>query len=194
MGYKHNREDIIATGAELIRQKGYHHVGISEILKVSGVPKGSFYNFFESKEDFVAQSLVAYGQENRVLLKQFLEDTSKSPLERLKTMYHTFIDSNCQEGCKAGCLIANLSLEIGGTNEQLAKVSNEQFQLGLVPIAACIQEGQELGEITKSFPADYLAEYLHAGISGAFSRMKVERNRTYLDKWYQMTFAFIAAD
>lgn len=193
MGYKHNREDIINTGSELIRQKGYHHVGINEILKACGVPKGSFYNFFDSKEDFVAQSLVAYGERSKAYIASFMEDSSKSPLERLKAMYAQFIEANTQEGCKAGCLVANLSLEIGGTNEYLAQVSNEQFQQNLTPIIQCIEEGQKKGEITQQFSAAYLAEYLHAGISGAFSRMKVQRNRVYLDKWYAMTFAFIAA-
>lgn len=193
MGYKHNREDIITTGSELIRQKGYHHVGINEILKACGVPKGSFYNFFDSKEDFVAQSLVAYGERNGAFIRSFMEDNSKSPLERLKALYSCLIDANNSEGCKAGCLVANLSLEIGGTNEHLAQVTNEQFQQSLAPIIQCVEEGQEKGEITKDFSAAYLAEYLHAGISGAFSRMKVQRNRVYLDKWYEMTFAFIAA-
>ncbi len=193
MGYKHNREDIISIGSELIRQKGYHHVGINEILKACAVPKGSFYNFFSSKEDFMAQSLVAYGEHNRQHIEQLLSDSNKSPLERLKAMYQCFIEANSNEGCKAGCLVANLSLEVGGTNEYLAKVANEQFNSSLAPIAACLAEGQEQGEITTAFSASYLAEYLHAGISGAFSRMKVERNRVYLDKWYEMTFAFIAA-
>ena len=123
-----------------------------------------------------------------------MTDESKRPLERLQTMYRCFIDTNAQEGCKKGCLVANLSLEIGGTNEHLAQISDEQFQNNIAPITQCIIEGQEQGEIIRDFSALYLAEYLHAGISGAFSRMKVQRSRVYLDKWYQMTFAFITVN
>ncbi|MEM7513995.1 MAG: TetR/AcrR family transcriptional regulator, partial [Bacteroidota bacterium] len=61
MGYKHQAEDIINTGMELIRTKGYHNVGINEILKASNIPKGSFYNFFDSKEDFAKKALNSYG-------------------------------------------------------------------------------------------------------------------------------------
>ena len=64
MGYKHQAEDIINTGMELIRTKGYHNVGINEILKASNIPKGSFYNFFESKEDFARQVVAYYGKNN----------------------------------------------------------------------------------------------------------------------------------
>jgi len=191
MGYKHSREDIIIKGSELIRQKGYHHVGINEILKVCNVPKGSFYNFFQSKEDFVTQSIIAYSERNNNFIRSFLDDTSKGPLERLQSFYTHLIENNSKEGCKAGCLLANLSLEVGGTNEQLAQIADEQFQQNLAPFIQCIAEGQEKGEITRQFSAAYLAEYLQAGISGAFARMKVQRNRVYLDKWYQMTFSFI---
>ena len=62
----------------------------------------------------------------------------------------------------------------------------------LVEISSCIQEGQDKGEIIQKFSALYIAEYIHAGIGGAFSRMKAQNNRTYLDKWYAMTFEFIA--
>lgn len=191
MGYKHSRADIITKGSELIRQKGYHHVGINEILKTCNIPKGSFYNFFESKEDFVAQSMVAYSEDYNRFIRSFLEDASKSPLERLQNFYTHLIDNNNKEGCKAGCLLTNLSLEIGGINEYLAQIADEQFQKNLAPLIQCIAEGQEEGAITRQFSAAYLAEYLQAGISGAFSRMKVQRNRVYLDKWYQMTFSFI---
>ena len=46
MGYKHDKEDILAVGYDVLRKNGYHNVGINQILKEAGVPKGSFYNFF----------------------------------------------------------------------------------------------------------------------------------------------------
>lgn len=191
MGYKHCRETILDQGAELIRQKGYHHVGINEILKVCGVPKGSFYNFFSSKEDFVEQSLRNYGVRSAKMMEQFFLDEQRSPLERLKQFYRAIIDSYNEEGCTRGCLIANLSSEIGGTNTQLAKVADEVFQHNVSLVTACVLKAQEQEEITTQFSAPYLAEYLQAGLAGAFSRMKVQRNRQFLDQWYTMTFAFL---
>ena len=58
MGYKHNIEDIIDKGSELFRKKGYNNVGINEILKECDIPKGSFYNFFETKEEFAEKVLI----------------------------------------------------------------------------------------------------------------------------------------
>jgi TetR/AcrR family transcriptional repressor of nem operon len=193
MGYKYQKEDIIALGSELIRKNGYHNVGINEILKICAIPKGSFYNFFSSKEDFIAQSIELYGSKNLDLIRSFLEAKEPSPTQRLRNLYQYMLNINDQEGCNAGCLINNLSIELAGMNAPIAKIIDAQFQEMVVEIAHCVQEGQDLGEITQTFSALYIAEYIHAGIGGAFSRMKAQNNRTYLDKWFAMTFEFIAA-
>ena len=44
------RDRIVETGAAIIHHKGFNHTGIQEILTAAGVPKGSFYNYFKSKE------------------------------------------------------------------------------------------------------------------------------------------------
>lgn len=193
MGYKYKKEDIIALGSELIRKNGYHNVGINEILKVCSIPKGSFYNFFSSKEDFIEQSIQLYGLNSLSLIRSFLSVETISPIQRLRNLYEHLLDMNHKEGCNAGCLINNLSIELAGINTGIAKVIDQQFQETIQEIAHCIEEGQQLGEITKKFSPLYIAEYIHAGIGGAFSRMKAQNSRIYLDKWYKMTFEFIAA-
>lgn len=191
MGYKHCRSTILDRGTELIRQKGYHKVGINEILKVCGIPKGSFYNFFKSKEDFIEQSIRNYGAQGAAMIEQYLTDTTYLPSHRLQRFYQAMIENFSSEGCTAGCLLANLSMEIGGINAHLAAVADEMFQHNLSLVTACVLEAQEAGSLTTAFSAPYLAEYLQAGLSGAVSRMKVQHNRRFLDQWYEMTFAFL---
>jgi TetR/AcrR family transcriptional repressor of nem operon len=193
MGYKYQKEDIITLGSELIRKNGYHNVGINEILKTCAIPKGSFYNFFSSKEDFVEQSIQLYSLKNLDLIRSFLNTEEPSPTQRLRNFYEYVLNINHEEGCNGGCLLNNLSIELAGINAPIAKIIDQQFQEMLVELSSCVQEGQDKGEITQKFSALYIAEYIHAGIGGAFSRMKAQNNRTYLDKWYAMTFEFIAA-
>lgn len=192
MGYKHCRSTILDQGTELIRRKGYHNVGINEILKVCGIPKGSFYNFFKNKEDFIEQSIRSYGAQGTAMLEQYLMDTSYSPIHRLRRFYQAMIENFSREGCTAGCLLANLSMEIGGINAHLAAVADEMFQHNLSLVTACVLEAQKTNSLTTAFPAPYLAEYLQAGLSGAISRMKVQHDRRFLDQWHKMTFALLA--
>ncbi|MCK5369081.1 MAG: TetR/AcrR family transcriptional regulator [Cyclobacteriaceae bacterium] len=192
MGYKHNAEDIISKGAELFRKKGYHNVGINEILKACEIPKGSFYNFFDTKEKFTEKVIESYGTSSLNMIVNALGDKSKSPLERLKQFYSMLIDINEKDGMDAGCLLNNLSIEVGGFNPGISKVADKIFKIWIEEIARCVEEGQDEGEIIDTMPAEDIAEYMHAGLFGAFSRMKVNRNRVYLDKWYNMTFEFIS--
>ena len=46
------KRKILEHGARLVHMKGFNHTGIQEILEVAGVPKGSFYFYFKSKEEF----------------------------------------------------------------------------------------------------------------------------------------------
>lgn len=192
MGYKDNIEDIIDKGTELFRKKEYNNVGINEILKACDIPKGSFYNFFETKEVFAEPVIEKYGNNSLKMIRKALSDHGISPLIRLKDFYAILIDINERDGFNSGCLINNLSSEVGGFNEQISMATNRSFTSWVKEIAKCVKEGQVKGEVIDTMSAEDIAEYLHAGISGAFSRMKVNKDRTYLDKWYRMTFNFIS--
>lgn len=192
MGYKHNIEDIIEKGTELFRKKGYNNVGINEILKACDIPKGSFYNFFETKEDFAEKVIDNYGANSLAMISEALGDKNVSPLQRLKDFYSMLINRNETDGFNAGCLITNLSMEVGGFNNKISEATNQSFNLWVDEIAKCIAEGQEKGEIIKHMQAKEIAEYLHTGISGAFSRMKVNKNREFLDTWFKLSFDYIS--
>ncbi|MEL6255952.1 MAG: TetR/AcrR family transcriptional regulator [Bacteroidota bacterium] len=191
MGYKHNKEDIVLAGSQLFRKQGYHNVGINDILKSCNIPKGSFYNFFESKEDFAAQVIEQYSENSIAYVKSLLEKKASSPLARIKGMYKQMIQDNIAEGCSQGCLIGNLSVELGGTNDRLSTHANEKFMELIKVIGSVIEEAQEKGEIKAEQDPHELAEYLHSGFFGALTRMKVNRNPVYLNKWLKLTFGLI---
>ena len=192
MGYKYNKEDILETGYHILRKNGYHRVGINEILKEAGIPKGSFYNFFESKEDFAAQVIDQYGKRNREWISDLMaKDTS--PYTSIKNFYKYLIDLNEQDEFRSGCLVNMMSNETGRLYEKLAKVADDSFKSWLDVIAETIKKGQDSGEITKQYSAYDLAEFLHTGLYGTFSRMKVTRSRDAMDQWYEMAMTFIRA-
>lgn len=192
MGYKHNIEDIIDKGTRLFRKKGYYHVGIKEILETSGIPKGSFYNFFKTKEDFAVKGIAVYGASSLEYIQSFLHDVSYSPLERLKNLYTDIIQGNIADGMDAGCMINVLSMDVGAQNQQIGDAANKAFNKWLEEIALCVKKAQDAGEIRQDFTPLEIAEYLHAGTYGGFSRMKVTHSVDYLKRWFDMTFEFIS--
>lgn len=192
MRTKHDINTIIATGSRLFRKKGYNQVGINEILEVSGIPKGSFYNFFKNKEDFGVQTIVWYGTAQNVFIADMLKPANGTPLERLRFFYKTLINQNEQEGLDSGCLINNMAIALGGKETSLGAEANRQFQFWIQTIAKTIQEGQDQNEIRKDFTAQQLATQLHTGLYGAYSLMKAQKSRAPLDQWFNMAFAFIS--
>jgi TetR/AcrR family transcriptional repressor of nem operon len=79
---KNTKNRILEVGAEIIHLKGFNHAGIQEILDAAGVPKGSFYNYFKSKEDFGLQVIDYFVNHFTLLTSDTIGDRSLSPLAR----------------------------------------------------------------------------------------------------------------
>jgi len=191
MGYKHQKEDILKVGYDVIRKNGYHQVGINQIIKEAGIPKGSFYNFFESKEDFAKQVIEDYGKENSIFLREYFMNSTEKPLQSLRNFYEMMIGINETDKFQSGCVVNKMSLELGRNNNSFAELLDRHFMDWIEIIAKIVQKGQDAGEITKQQTAIEIAEYLHAGMYGGFSRSSVLQSRDYLDRWLELTFDLI---
>jgi len=83
---------ILQIGAEIIHRKGYNHTGIQEILNAAQVPKGSFYNYFKSKEDFGLHVIDYFSDHFKQLSDSLFADSFISPLKRVKKVLEEFKD------------------------------------------------------------------------------------------------------
>jgi len=66
---KEIRKKLLEAGVSIFIDQGYHGTGIQEVVDKAGIPKGSFYNYFKSKEDFGSKTIVHFGEQ----FKEFLE-------------------------------------------------------------------------------------------------------------------------
>jgi len=78
------REALLRAGMLMLTESGFIRSGIDPILKSVGVPKGSFYHYFSSKEAFGLAVLARYRRYFEAKLDGFLLDEAFSPLERLQ--------------------------------------------------------------------------------------------------------------
>ncbi|MFK7847298.1 MAG: TetR family transcriptional regulator C-terminal domain-containing protein [Rhodothermales bacterium] len=174
MNIKHDKNDIIAGGEQLFRANGYHNTGIKKVLTHCNIPKGSFYNFFPSKEAFALQVISYYGNRLTQFISQHVNDKNQTPLERLRSFYYNLIAISEEEQCSKGCLVYNMSFELAGTNDDIAKALDVQFENWLSLITQCIEEGQQAGEITDQKDAYELASVIHTAVNGAYGRVKMK--------------------
>ncbi|MEM6378602.1 MAG: TetR family transcriptional regulator C-terminal domain-containing protein [Bacteroidota bacterium] len=191
MNQKYSKQEILLEGISLFRRKGYHNLGTKEILDECGIPKGSFYNFFSSKADYALQALALYGKSMLDLIRRFTRDEALSPLERISNYLELTLQANTEEGMRFGCLSMNFATELAGYNDEFAALNKTIFQYWIQEIAACLEKGQDLGEVRNDYTAEELAEYLYLNIFGAYAKGKMERNTTTLERQLQMTLDFL---
>ena len=89
--------------------RGYNDTGIADLLSAAGVPKGSFYHHFKSKEAFGLAVIDNYGTGATAELEATLADTAYRPLERVRRFFEAVFSEFEGHGCRLGCLLGNKS-------------------------------------------------------------------------------------
>ncbi|PAV24708.1 TetR family transcriptional regulator [Tamilnaduibacter salinus] len=176
MATNDTRDTIIQTGAELITQNGFSATGINRVLSEAGVPKGSFYHYFKSKDDFGLAVIDAYAQTYDDRLNATLGDTSQPPLERLKAYLQAGEEDMCSCDYSRGCLIGNLGQELAAQNEAFRARLDRVFSGWESRFADCIAEAREAGDVPKDVDPETAAAFLLSGWQGALLRAKMARS------------------
>ncbi len=166
---------ILTTGIDLFIKKGYHNVGLKEILNKAEVPKGSFYYYFDSKEDFGVQVISKYSSIGLLDYKSLLEEKSLSPKNRIIQLYINKIDYFQLKECTQGCLMGNSSNELSDVSESFRNVIAQEFNHWQDVLEKCIIEAQEVDEIDKNVESKMLASFILNSWEGALLRMKCEK-------------------
>jgi TetR/AcrR family transcriptional regulator, transcriptional repressor for nem operon len=184
------RESLLLVGQELFLKSSFNDVGLNDILKKSGVPKGSFYHYFESKEDFGLQVLGQYHRQNIEALAELLADESLTPYQQLKTFFENTMSHFGDIGYCQGCLMANLSQEVADVNENMrCKISELSTQM-VDQVSACIErmEDNELN-LAHLRPCE-AAQIIMNSWQGAIMKMKLEKSREPLDIFMKFFFVY----
>ncbi|MGC8604909.1 MAG: TetR family transcriptional regulator C-terminal domain-containing protein [Desulfomonilaceae bacterium] len=179
---------IVAEGAKVIQKKGFNNTGIIDVLNAAGVPKGSFYFYFKSKEDFGIEVINYLAENVRRAWTQSPKYTTESPLESLKRRFDEATTYFQHAGCIGGCPIGNLAQEMGDLNDVFRQRLQEIFLEMRNVIAQSIREAQRLSEINRSFDAEQLADFILNSWEGALLRMKTEKSVIPLLNFNQVIF------
>ncbi|HFE3307831.1 TPA: TetR family transcriptional regulator C-terminal domain-containing protein [Escherichia coli] len=165
--YADTRNDLIRSGLELLTQNGFLATGVDAIVKNANVPKGSFYYYFKSKEDYAQTVLNAYDSFFEHKLKKHLHESSCTPMVRLEN----FINDAC-EGIKKynftrGCLVGNMMQETPGLPQSFIKVLQNILESWQALVAACLSDALSSGEISSNMNNTQLAAIFWSGWEGA---------------------------
>ena len=185
------RDKIIATGVEMVAISGFNATGIESVLKAAGVPKGSFYHHFGSKENFGIEVINLFAERYAQKLHTFFDDQSIEPLERIRNYLEHSIEHLTQENFSKGCLIGNLGQELADQNERFRDRLAEIFCDWLNIFADCLLQAQQAGTLNPLLDAQNLASFLLSGWEGAILRAKVMRSPEPLKQFVGILFATV---
>jgi TetR/AcrR family transcriptional repressor of nem operon len=167
-------ERLLAAGLELFWHQGYNATGIQQITEQAGVPKGSFYNHFTSKEAFGAAIVDRYAESSRRSWKRMIDTAPAEPLAAIRHVFAAMLDHHERARRSFGCLIGNFAAEVALASE-LCRERLLAAQLAWRErLAALIRAGQARGEIRDDIEPIALSALTWSVWEGALLRMKVE--------------------
>ncbi len=180
-GKQDTKTALLQVGMEMMVKKGYTNTGIQEVLTALGVPKGSFYHYFDSKENYAVAIIHHFDLTYAANLMKTLRNPKQTPLTRLRTYCEETKAMLVAQECRNGCLIGNLGQEMADQSEVLRKELSIVMNKWRDLFAACIDEGQAAGEIRSGPSAHDLAEFFSSAWGGAVMRAKTIKTSEPLD-------------
>ena len=161
------KERLIAAGAELFCIHSYQGTGINEILKACGVPKGSFYNHFASKEDFALAVVEFHRASTEAFLAENLNNEALGPLERIAAYIDAFNQDVVSSEFAVGCPLGTMAQEMASLSEPLRGALNAVFQIQVDALAECVRLGQKQGNVRPELDPATTAMFIMSSLEGS---------------------------
>ncbi len=179
---------LLEIGYQLLAYKGFSAVGIKQILDTAGVPKGSFYHYFASKEAFGEAIITHYFTRYKRRLELIAEE-DVSAQQKLYDYFQNWYDTQ-QNGCDhEKCLVVKLSAEVADISEPMREALNQGYQQTIAWLTAQIKAGWADSSIPKldNVSAESIAKRWYFAWLGASLIAKISQSNTSLSEVWQMT-------
>jgi len=191
------RDQLIESAVEVFHARGFNGCSVQDIVEAAGVPKGSFYNHFKSKEALGVEVVRAYTR----LVGAYLEEAGAgeifsgdgTPLERIRAYFEAVIEQNVSCGVRKGCLLGNFATELAPHSAEIANAVTDALDNWSAAVARALAQAQEAGELPKDVDVEALGRYLVDGYEGAAARAKLIGDRGPMDEFIRTTFDFLLA-
>ncbi len=180
------KEHILWSGLELMKRQGYNGTSVKDIVDAAGVPKGSFYNYFQSKESFAVEALEAVACVDYLASRELLSVTGKTPLQRLQYFFEQNALHARECEFQIGCFFGNLGQEMSDSNEAIRQKVKQVLKRNTQLFAEILDEAIEAGEIRQTAQTEVVAEFIMNAWEGTLLRMKASRSREPLDAFLTM--------
>ncbi|MFW6695746.1 TetR/AcrR family transcriptional regulator [Streptomyces sp. MAR4 CNX-425] len=175
------RRSILDAAQRIMSRKGFSAVGINEVLTAAGVPKGSFYHFFGSKDAFGEAMMRAYFTDYLADMDRILAEPGLTSAERLMNYWRNWRETQSVDECQGKCLAVKLGAEVADLSESMRLALKEGTTAIVDRLERTITAGREDGSITVDGTARDTAQALYDMWLGASVMAKIHRDIGPLD-------------
>jgi TetR/AcrR family transcriptional regulator, transcriptional repressor for nem operon len=181
------RQVLLDTARRVVLAKGYAAVGINEVLAEAGVPKGSFYHYFDSKDAFGEAMMKRYFDDYFTAMDSIIAEKGTSSAQRLMKYWQYFYDTQAADNCQGGCLVVKLGAEISDLSEAMRLTTKAGTTAIIDRIEQMITDGIHDGSVSVADGARETAEALYDLWVGASMMAKIHGSPLQLDRAMAVT-------
>lgn len=171
------RERILQEAEHVIHLKGYNHACLDEIAKACGMTKGNLIHHYGSKSE-LALAVLDYKIKEFQSRKVEPVCAQAIPEDAVEAMFIAagrVFDGN---GCKAGCFVGNIALEMSDLDETFRLKVAGFFDEWAAGLSACLERCKSKGYFKKELDAHATAESIVALYEGAMMLARSRRDAT----------------
>lgn len=178
MTEKNTKERILDAAEELMLTHSFHSVGLNQILSAVQVPKGSFYHYFSSKEQFGVEMLRHYMASTNARKREQLFGScgETDPLTRLFDFLESFADHIERDQGRYPCLVLKLAAEVSGLSEDMREELVKGFQEWIEYYRRILDEAVEQHQLPSSTDTAAVAQLIQDHWTGATERSVISHN------------------
>lgn len=134
------RGRILQAAFQLFHEQGYHATGIATILREAGINAGSLYHFFPSKEALLIGVLEYALILLRPAVMEPAERRAADPLDRVFALLEQYREGLKLQGCRMGCPIGNLALEVADDHPPARQLIHQNFENWILAVRTWLEE------------------------------------------------------
>jgi TetR/AcrR family transcriptional repressor of nem operon len=177
------RPQLVESALEQFHTRGFHNCSVEDITKAAGVPKGSFYNHFPSKDALAVEVLRQYSNQS---VWRTSDDGDIAPLVRLRHRFEAMRDTLIRRDYTRGCLLANMGSELADLNDDVRAEVEASLAFRSAAATEMLREAQQAGELAPSHDAATLGPFLVNAWEGVVTRTKISKSSEAMDGFFAM--------
>lgn len=171
------KEKLLEAAVKLMLEKGYTATSVEEICGAAKLTKGSFFHYFESKEELGKAAVRHFYGQMKGMFSECDFTKESDPLKRIYGYIDAMIEFSGGSNRPACCLIGNFAQELAATHPAIRKVCAECFDDGMGDLKEWLAEAKSKYAPRAGFDAGAMADYFTSIAQGSILLSKSTRDR-----------------